>query len=384
MISNKPLLATAYSRARTRRSHRERRQKMRNVVLTGGLLATVLLTACMVSGEEANVVKTKADYSKLYLKGDDHAKDSFSLTMQAVARLYGMDVDYETIYALSGNGFAPGIHPPEDCRQLQRMHDRGQNVDIVAARLGLVLRPLDLRNDPKPWTAIREALDRGEVVVASRGWLDAPYTWWGIILEAPTNGPVNAIRAATQSGRKDNHLDHAGMCWTVSLGKPTLTPEQADIAMLRRAVARIRGDKEPFLFGEDKVVYGLKAMDLWIEAMSGPAFQASDPGSSLGNAACCALYSCEGARDTCSYLRRRLVVFPEAVRPEIAAVADQYDSIWRTLAPFATPRGYAAIIGDQGKQKQHAENVLTPCKDAMVKAAEHIEKTLTAIDSKKP
>jgi hypothetical protein len=357
---------------------------MRMGIVTGGSLAGVLMAASMAMGEEANVVKVKPDYSKLYLKGDDHAEDSFSLTLQAVSRLYGMDVDYETIYALSGNGFAPGIHPPEDCRQLQRTHDRGQCLDIVAARLGMVLRPLDLRNDPKPWTAIGEALGRGEVVVTSRGWLDAPYTWWGIILEAPTNGPMNAIRGATQNGRKDNRLDHVGRCWAVSMGKPTLTAEQADVAMLQRAVARIRGDKEPFLFAEDKVVYGLKAMDLWIDAMKSPAFQASDPASSLGNAACCAVYSCEGARDACSYLRRRLVTFPEAARPDIVAAADRYDFISRTLAPFAVPGGYAAVIGDQAKQRQHAEKVLTPCKEAMAKAAEHIEKALAAIENRRP
>jgi hypothetical protein len=353
-------------------------------IATCGLLAGALLAAPLALGEEAKVVKAKPDYSKLHLKGDDHAEDSFSLTVQAVARLYGIDVDYETIYALSGNGFAPGIHPPEDCRQLQRTHDRGQCLDIVAGRLGLVLRPLDLRKDPTPWAAISKALDRGEVVVASRGWLDAPYTWWGIILEAPTHGPMNAIRGATQNGRRDNRLDHAGRCWAVSVGNPGLTPEQADIAMLRRAVARIRGDKEPFLFREDKVVYGLKAMDLWIADMRKPAFQPDDPGSSAGNAACCALYSCAGARDTCSYLRRRLVAFPEAARPDIAAAADQYDFIRRTLAPFAVPGGYAGVAGDPAKQKQHAEEVLTPCKEAMAKAAEHLEKALAAIDSSRP
>ncbi|MEI7836763.1 MAG: hypothetical protein WCK05_10185, partial [Planctomycetota bacterium] len=49
--------------------------------------------------------KATPDYSKLALKGDEHAKDSFSLTVQAVARVYGIDVDYETVYALSGSGF---------------------------------------------------------------------------------------------------------------------------------------------------------------------------------------------------------------------------------------------------------------------------------------
>ena len=134
---------------------------MRKTDVVCGLLPAVLVAigiAPSVLGEEATSVKEQPDYSKLYLKGDDHAKDSFSLTMQAVARLYGIDVDYETIYALSGNGFAPGIHPPEPCRQLQRMHDRGQCLDLVAARLGLVVRPLEFSKERQPWTVIREAL----------------------------------------------------------------------------------------------------------------------------------------------------------------------------------------------------------------------------------
>jgi hypothetical protein len=357
---------------------------MAKIYLACGLLPAVLIAigiAASASGDEAAPVRQKPDYSKLYLKGDGHAQDSFSLTMQAVARLYGIDTDYETIYALSGNGFAPGIHPPEACRQLQRMHDRGQCLDLVAARLGLEVRPLKFDKDRQPWTVIREALDRGEVVITSGGWRDVPYAFWGIILEAPENGPVGAIRGATQNGRKDNRLDHDRECWAVTLGRPTMTPEQADIVMLERAVARIRGDKKPFLPG--KVVYGLKAMDMWIADMRQPAFQPDDPGSSAGNATYCALYTCEGARDICSYLRRRLVTFPEAARPDIAAAADQYEYIWRALAPFAGATGqvsgYAAVIGDQTRQEQHAKEVLTPCKEAMAKAAEHLEKALSAI-----
>ena len=324
--------------------------------------------------------KAAPDYSKLALKGDENAKDSFSLTVQAVARVYGIDVDYETVYALSGSGFAPGIHPPEDCRQLQRMHDRGQGLDIVAARLGLVLRPLEFADKSKPWTEIREALARGDVVLTDRGWRDALYTFWGVILDAPANGPVNDIRGATLTGRTDHRLDHVGRCWAVTLGKPTMTPEQADIAMLQRAVARIRGDKAPFLPGN--VVYGLKAMDLWIADMKKPSFQPGDPASSLGNAACCALYTSEGARDVCSYLRRRLATFPEGSRPHIAAAADQYDLIWRTLKPFAVPTGgYAGVIGDQARQKDHADKVLLPCKEALAKAADHLEKALTALNT---
>ena len=280
-------------------------------------------------------MKTLPDWSKLYLKGDDHAQDSFSLTMQGVARLYGIDIDYETVYALSCNGFAPAIHPPEQCRQLQRMRGRGQCIDIVAGRLGFELRPMDLSTDPKPWVAISEALANGEVVVAGRGWQSAPYTWWGIIVEAPEDGPFGAIRGAAQNGKRDNGLDHVGKCWAITLREPTMTPEQADLAMLGRAVARIRGDKAPFLFGEDEVMYGLAAMDRWIADMKSPAFQPDDPGSSAGNATCCALYTCEGARAVSSYLRRRLVAFPEAARPDIGAAADEYETIWRLLAPYS-------------------------------------------------
>ena len=108
------------------------------IVRTAGNMIGVAMalagTVFLATAKEDLPMPVNPDYSRLYLKGDDHAKDSFSLTLQAVARMYGIDVDYETVYALSGNGFAPGIHPPEDCRQLQRTHDRGQCLDIVAAR----------------------------------------------------------------------------------------------------------------------------------------------------------------------------------------------------------------------------------------------------------
>jgi RNA polymerase sigma factor (sigma-70 family) len=320
------------------------------------------------------IMLTQPDYSRLHLEGDHHRLDSFSLTMQAVARLFGGDVDYETLYGLSTNGFAPDIYPAEPCRSFWRMHGRGQCLDVVAAYLGLNVRPMGV-GTPE---AIREAFARDEVVVMDRGWDTDIYCWWGIITQAPEDG---WIRGATQNGQTDTPLDHFGRCWALTAGRPTLTQGQADRAMLERAVARIRADREPFLPGE--VIYGLPAMDLWIAQMEKPAFQDDSPGDSAANARMCAIYSYEGAKVTASYLRHRLKSFPEAARPHIEATARCYERIADLLLPFTVweeGRGYRAFMGDLARQREHADKVLRPVKAETAAAADEIEKAVAATD----
>jgi len=321
----------------------------------------------------------RPDYSRLYLKGDHHARDSFSLTMQAVARLFGVDLDYETVYALSTNGFAPDIHPPESCRSFWRMHGRGRCLDLVSARLGLEVQPLAIAPEDRPWEAIRDALTRGYVVITDRGWKPDVYCWWGIILDAPAGGPVAAIRGATQNGRTDNPLDHFGSCWAIRRADAAISAGDADVAMLERAATRIRGAQPPFEPGD--VVFGLPAMDLWIAQMRKPAFQEDDPFSSAGNARLCALYTCQGAEDVESYLRRRLPLFPEEARQHLDAAADEYAGIARLLAPFTVSHpdmGYNVIVGSPERQEAHIEDVLLPCRTAMAKAADHLERAVDA------
>ncbi len=80
-------------------------------------LASIQSAASAQTAEpkEEPAVKTVPDYSKLDLKGNGHTQDSFSLAVQSAAKLLGKEADYETIYCLSGNAFAPAIDKLEDC-----------------------------------------------------------------------------------------------------------------------------------------------------------------------------------------------------------------------------------------------------------------------------
>ena len=347
----------------------------------GNAMARALAAEGVViaAAEGPSAATALPDYDKLELEGDHHAKDSFSLTMQAVARLYGIEADYETIYALSTNGFAPDIYPDEPCRSFWRMHGRGQCLDLVAAYLGLDVRPID----PATPETIREALAAGAGVIMDRGWEPDVYCWWGIVMEVDPDDSLPVIRrmrGATQNGPADNPVDHIGRCWAVTRGTPTLTQEQADAIMLRRALSRIRGDSPPFITG--KLIFGLAAMDLWIAQMAKADFQEDDPPSSAGNARLCALHTCQGAADTAVYLRERMDSFPGAAQPHLASVAARYERIAGLLEPFSIweeGRGYQVFMGDVAQQTAHADEVLRPVKAEMAGASEALEQALAAM-----
>jgi hypothetical protein len=83
------------------------------------------------------------DYGRLSLKGDGHAQDHFSLSVQAAARLLGRDLDYETLYVLSTNAFAPCFDPAENCAAWwATATGRDTCADLIGRRLGLRFRRL--------------------------------------------------------------------------------------------------------------------------------------------------------------------------------------------------------------------------------------------------
>jgi len=350
-------------------------------------------------------VASKPDYSKLMLASPQPAvQDSFSLTMQAVAKLYGKDVDYETVCALSTNAFAPDIRPDEECRSSWRTRGRGQCLDLVADRLGLAVRPIGgfapraygvrsfshAESMKQAAVAIRPAIESGEAVITDSGWLHSSFSW-GVVLEARENG---AIRGSTPDGRMDNTLDHACSFWALSPARPTLTEHEADVMMLRRAISRIRGNDEPFLptslacglpaIGAPAVpgavVWGMRAMDLWIAQMEEPAYQEDDSASSAGNAALTAQATAHGAEVAASYLRRIAKDFSPAGRSHLEAAAKHYDRIAALLRPALTGEGgesYAQFMGDLPKQKEHA-NALRQVKAELSEAADEMARTLAA------
>jgi hypothetical protein len=358
--------------------------------------------------KEEITVKTAKSF-EFDFTGDAFVKDSFSLTMLAVARHYGKQADYATIYALSTNAFAPDICPVESCRATWCMLGQGTCIDLVAKRFGLTARLVQLpeeRPTPAPdergrtwgtpaynrWltermrdcsAAIRRDLVPAAVVVTDGGW-QREWHQWGIVTEAHPDGRIVGMTPDIVS---PNSMDHDEHYWVITPGADVMTPEAADVEMLRRAIHRIRGDKEPFL-ATRKRVFGLQAMDLWTAQMEKPAFQEDDPTSSAANARLNALHSYEGATVVASYLRGRIAAFPEPARLHLQRVVQCYERIAGLLEPYSVweqGKGYRAdegmptpLIGTPNRQKEHADTVLRPVRDALVVAADEMEKALAA------
>ena len=72
------------------------------------------------------------DYSTLKLHGNGMKQDSFSLTVEAAAELLGREADYEAVYAMSTNAFAPGLDPGENC--MSWWHQRSGPAGLDPAR----------------------------------------------------------------------------------------------------------------------------------------------------------------------------------------------------------------------------------------------------------
>jgi len=344
----------------------------------------------------------EADYTSFFLEGAHHRHDSFTAALQATARMFGRESDYEQILAYSTNGFAPVVHPPEGCKSTWMMHGRGQCIDLVADYLGLdaqerkyederprpVLPPEEKRAfwrtpEGQKWNAeadgflrkqVSSALISGNVVLVDGGWCHH-YHLWGVIRKIAEDG--RAIGTALD-GPKENELDHWRRVWVVAPKQPSRTRADADRIMLGRALARIRGDAPPFLKDNaQQCIWGLEAMDLWIAQMRKPAFQEDDPGSSAFNARCCAAYSYDGANHTSSYLRRRIRGFPDAAREQLAAAAACYDRVAELLAPFAhSARAYEKLFSEKGLNVKHADDVLSKVKEELGKAAQELEATV--------
>jgi len=356
------------------------------------------------AAKEANA-PVKIDYSRIAFDSAP-GRDSFSLAMQAAARLLGSKAGYAEILALSTNGFAPDVRPDEECRSDWMTRSRGQCLDLVADRLGIKVRPLggfaarEYGKKPDPDAAqkaavlIADALSKGEVVITDSGWNES-FSLWGIVTAANVDGRIGGANPAA----KNNSLDHACSFWALSRGGSEMPQAEADRVMLARAAARIRGDREPFrpdslVLGlpatgapavPGAVVWGLPAMDLWIAQMGKPAYQQDDPGSSAGNARMCALYVSTGAKATAAYLRRRMKSFPAAARRQLESVAGRYEKVAALLEPYSVwkkGKGYQAFMGSLQEQNAHADRVLRPVRVELVAAAGEIETALAAIGSR--
>jgi len=361
-------------------------------------------------------VPKKIDYSKLVLEGDGSRQDSFSLAVQAAARLMGVEADYETVYSLSTNAFAPALDSREASKEWwSTTYGRDYCIDLVAAGLGLSVRPLippEIDKPPEPdageareeWIAkyrrlpkvrlIREAQAGGEVVIVWREWEVndgphgfVPWAWWGIVTEAPEDGTPPL--GASLNGHHDNPLPWMCGLYALGVAKSRLSRHEAHVQMLHRCVNRIRQDGLPFNGPEpngcqpaDTVLFGLRAMDAWIGQMKKVPYCPDCGDKSHGCADCSARPTSEGAKVAARYLHKIAAEFPEAARPHLEAAASHYDRIVELLHPALTGEGgehYRDFIGDLEKQKTHAEEVLVPVKAELAAAANDMEKVLAAI-----
>ncbi|MBM3213976.1 hypothetical protein FJZ36_03560 [Candidatus Poribacteria bacterium] len=337
------------------------------------LIALVALAAITGHAEASTQEAFAMDYGSLQLTGT--GTDTFAECVQAAAQLLGVEADYGEISALSGACFAPRINLREDCTAWWHRDPRDEGIADVAARFGLRYRWLDApdcswddSDEIKARTmqararAIRDAMNQGEVVLTSPWQKTAdggfvPWLWYGIVVEAREDGTVLGL---SHNGRRDNVPYPWGKLFALSKGDVTLAPHDADRQALRAATAAIDGSREPFLPTKD-VVYGVRAVSAWIDAMEHTPF--CEP---CFKSAPDRVWSCadDNARDlvdrsktAAAYLRSRADAFAEASRPRLERAAERYERIVELLIPVLArddETGYERLIGDAATQHDHA------------------------------
>lgn len=335
------------------------------------------------------------------------------MAMQAACRYFGKTVDYETIYALSGNCFAPDIRPSEPSHCHWQLQGRERNLDLVCARLGLSSRPFDVRQNPpngcpstfpkdaaglEAWKAdyrrpVMESVERtlkdGNLLLSMGEWFSSPevlWTEWGFVTTIDPRGtkrrPDGGLFGYASNGSGDNEVNFVRDGYFITHGKVAVEPEEAEREVLRRAVARIRGDGQPpFDTGDRKIVFGVAAMDTWISTMA-TVKGFCEPGHPWSCTAGNATPTVEGSTFSAKWLRNLAERQSGPAAAHLRSAASHYDRIVALFGPAlqeSGPESYHAIIGDIEKQKAHAEKVLTPVKAELAAAGDEMGKALAAM-----
>ena len=352
-------------------------------------------------------MRSRVDCSQLALRGNVCAEDSFSTVLAAAARLLGKDVDDALVRALSTNPFAPAIRVTEPCTSWWHIQAQERCLDLVAQALGLsvaAMPDVDHSEDPpfpdsdearcqhmanywrQPYVAaINQALEAGSVVVTPREWDPSHHGngWygWGIVVEAREDG---TILGACLNGRRDNPMVSAAQCRVLSVAVPSLTREEAEWEMLRRAVRRIRGEGTLFAATEE-FVFGVDAVDAWIEHMSTVVGFCEEcqqrGGRGWTDAKDNGIMLLRDAEFAAAYLRSRHMAFPEIVHAPLDGAMKCYERIAELIRPAVTGEGgesYQQFVGDLAKQNAHADNVLKPIRVELAEAGRYIELALAA------
>jgi hypothetical protein len=158
-----------------------------------------------------------------------------------------------------------------------------------------------------------------------------------------------------------------------------MSAPDADLTALRNAVAQIRGTGETYASTE-RVVFGLAAMDAWIDKMEHAPFCEPCYGSAPDKVWTCAINNGEAASENAkvaaSYLRRQAEAFGAGGR--LADAAGRYDRIVTLLEPAVAGDGgghYRDFIGDIDAQKRHAD-ALREVKAELAAVADDLEAAL--------
>lgn len=334
----------------------------------------------------------RTDDERLSFKGNGMVDDAVSLALQAAGRLFDVETDYDTLACLTANAFAPALNRGEDC--LSHWMVEGcvaeQNLPLAARHLGLraerLLLPAftgsngnedDLRRYRQAAAPfVVGALHDGAVVLTTGGWdIRGPrgFVHWGLaglVTEADLEGD---LVGAHLWGARKHPVKYPAAMWALrAAGGPRPVAELAVEAM-RQGVDRIRGRGR--YAPTESFVYGLAAMDLWMDRMgNAPGYCApcfGRIGVKAGDAANNAQRFSNLSKTAARFLRSQGERYEPAAR--------HYDRIVELLTPALTGREderYAAFLGDMDKQRAHVASVLAPVRAELAAAADALEAAL--------
>jgi hypothetical protein len=343
------------------------------------------------------------NYSEVKLRANGFVFDSYCLSVSEAARLLGKNVSYEDILAMTTNAFAPGFDICNDCKELwvaEAWLSRLGSVDIAWNALGLSISPLaelsdifSTEPDPVPLAVIRNVMDSGKVIVSDCGWSHPDQMiepWWaGIVVDVRDEGTV---LGAHPNGRTDNIIESPDLSnmLAVSLVNKKLDDVSFMVQLFQENIRRLRGkgdENKPFSKTE-YMAFGIDALDEWIKQMRDvPHFCLpcqNNKGSGWQSAATVARAVLHRSETAATFLHRHSENFSGELQNCIIDVSKCYDAIVSLLRPaiYDEGDGYKSFIGDIEKQKAHAETVLLPVRNELIKAADKMEEALSVFAGK--
>ncbi|GEM_PF-1657828 len=349
---------------------------------------------------------SRPDLKGIHLSGFGMTRDSVSVAFQAAAKALGKDADYNRLYLLSGNAFAPAINTAETCRSWWHVqaHLGTQNLPAMATSAGLSAQRLpvpalaDKPTDQQLSAARRsaadlvlKAMDSGAIVITEGGWDEAgTWIWSGVITDVSSDGTLRgaALSAATGDGKENVIWKYPGDLWAIRPAAATTPAAEVEHAMIQTAVDRIRGTG-PYAT-QSTSYFGQPAMDQWILSMQTirgfcPDCFGRVPVVGVQDAPDNDKRMYEAARIVANQLRTDMPTFPSDCKPYLEKAAACYDRVVELLAPGATGRGGFTYnsLSSLPAQRTYAATVLNPVKTELDWAALHLERALAIADGAK-